>query len=398
MRRAAAVTLWWLAKCALAVCALEAALAPGAAAQDLAPRKGFSVKITAPKSNDVLVGEVTIRAEVAVRREEDVERVDFFLDDKLLLADSEPPYQVVHNFGKSTTTHVIRVVAHHRDGPTASDFIITRAAEYQYVVNVQRVVLDVSVRDDKRRVVTGLSAGDFTVTEENRPQKVLSVSPDKRPVLVALLLDTSGSMRDRLKEAQEAACRFTATLGDADRAFVVQFDDQVTLLEDITSDRDAMCRAVRGTTAVGETELWDAIHASNRVIHESPSERRAMVLLTDGDDTGSRLTWDEIFEEARLNDVTFYAIGLDVEALSGARGRLEKLAEETGGRAFCVKKADELAGIYELIAEELRTLYQLVYASDNQVFDNRFLKIKIEVKGGAKYDVAHRAGYRAVQP
>lgn len=369
-----------------------------ALAQDLAPRKGFSVKITAPKANDVLVGEVTIRADVVARREEDVERVDFFLDDKLLLADSDPPYQVVHDFGKTGAAHVVRVVAHHRDGPTASDFLITRAAGYQYVVNVQRVVLDVSVRDDKRRVVTGLAAGDFTVTEEQRPQKVLSVSRDERPVLVGVLLDTSGSMRNRIKEAQDAACAFTAALTPTDRAFVVQFDEQVTLLEDITSDRDALCKAIRGTMAVGNTALWDAIHAADRVIHESASERRALVLLSDGDDTDSRLTFDEILQEAQLNDVTFYAIGLDVEALSGARKHLEKLAEETGGRAFFVKKADELQGIYELIAEELRTLYQLVYSSDNQVFDNRFLKIKVDVKDGDKYDVRHRAGYHAAQP
>jgi Ca-activated chloride channel homolog len=367
-------------------------------AQDLTPRKGFSVRITQPKSDEIVYGEVMIRAEATAPHEQDVAHVDFYVDDKLILADTEPPYQVVFNFGKQSPSHVIRVVAHHRDGPLASDFVITRGAQFQYVVNVQRVVLDVSVRDEKRRVVTGLSAADFLLVEENRPQTLLSVSPERRPVLVGVLLDTSGSMRERMKEAQEAACRFTAALDAPDRAFVVDFDEQITLLADATGDREALCAAIRTTTAVGGTALWDAVHAAFRVIHESPAERRAFVILSDGDDTESRLKFDKILEEARLNDVTIYTIGLDVGALSDARRHLGQLAEQTGGRSFFVKKADELNGTYDQIAEELRTLYQLVYSSDNKVYDGRFVKIKIGAPAHPEYDVRSRSGYNASQP
>lgn len=383
------------------------ALAP-AAAQDLNPRRGFSVNITSPEPQDVIYGEVTIRATVNTKREEDIDRVEFFVDDALVLADTDAPYQVVYNFGKKSGAHVLRAVAHHREGPTASDFLITRSVDLQYVVNVQRVVLDVAVRDRQRHLVQGLGPADFTVVEEGkRPQKLSSVSREERPLLVGIVLDTSGSMRQRMKEAQDAACSFAQTLGPRDRGFVVDFDEQVTLVADTTPDTKELCNAIRTTTAVGGTALYDAVHASYRVLRESPrapaapaqqvdADRRAIVLLSDGDDNESRTVFEELLREAQLNDVMIYAIGLDVGGLEGGRRVLQRLADETGGRAYFVAKASELGSVYEDIARELRTLYQLVYTSDNQKFDGRFISLDVKVKGG--HEVRHRAGYNAVMP
>ncbi len=377
---------------------LAGAAAGSALAQDINPRRGFGVRVTEPKANELVVGSVTIRAEVTARRPEDVERVDFIVDDRLVLADSEPPYQVVFDFGKRTGTRVIRVVAHHREGATASDFILTRATDLQFVVNVQRVVLDVSVRDGQHRLVRNLSAADFEVVEEGRPQKVATVSPEKRPLLVGVVLDSSGSMRERMKEAQEAACGFVDALEPQDRAFVVDFDEQVTLVEEVSSDRALLCKAIRSTSAVGGTALYDAIHASYRVLRGTTAERRALVLLSDGDDTESRVKFPELLREAQLNDVAVYVIGLDVGSMSEARRSLAELAEQTGGRSFFVKKAEELLGIYTEIADELRTLYQVVYSSDNQKFDGRFVPVSVRVRNGKDFDVRHRTGYRAVEP
>ncbi len=381
-----------------ALCVAVLCAAPAARAQDLNPRKGFAIRVVDPKPTDILVGEVTIRAEVTSKREEDVARVDFFVDDKLVLSDTDRPFQAVYNFGKKSGVHVIRAVAHHRDGPTASDFVLTKSFDFEYTINVQRVVLDVSVRDDKRRVVQGLGASDFQVVEETRLQRITSVSPERRPLLVGVLMDTSGSMRDRIKEAQDAACGFTDTLEAQDRAFFIDFDEAVTLVEETISDKVQLCKAIRSTSAVGGTALYDAVHAAYRVIHEAPAERRALVVLTDGEDTESRIKLKDLIDEARLNDVTVYTIGLDVGGISTGRRFLEQIADETGGRAFFVKKASELAGTYGLIAEELRTQYQIVYSSDNQKFDGRFMPVKVRVVKGSNYDVRHRSGYSAVQP
>lgn len=382
---------------ALAVTA-GAGLAP-AAAQDLAPRRGFKVEIVEPKSGGVVSGKTTLRAAVSAPREEDIERVDFYVDDKLVFSDTAPPWQVVHDFGRKGGTHVVRVIAVHRDGPTTSAFVVTKSVDLQFVVNVQRVVLDVSVRDAQRRVVQGLGVDNFTVTESGKPQKVLSVSTDKRPLAVAIVLDSSGSMKERMAEAQEAACDFVGALTEKDKALVINFDDNVFLIHPSSSDHESLCRSLRSTEALGGTALYEALRAAYRLLHETPAERRAIVVLSDGDDTQSRISFEEVRDLARLSDVTVYAIGLQTGALSKARQVLRELADETGGRAFFVTEAKELAGTYETIAEELRTLYQVIYASDNQTFDGRFVPIGVEVGGippGA--DIRYRRGYRAVEP
>jgi len=375
-----------------------AGLAP-AAAQDLAPRRGFKVEILEPKSGGVVTGKTTLRAAVTAPREEDVERVDFFVDDKLVFSDTAAPWQVVHDFGKKGGTHVVRVVATHRDGPTTSAFVVTKSLDLQFVINVQRVVLDVSVRDAGHRVVQGLGADNFKVTEAGRPQKVQSVTTDKRPLAVAIVLDSSGSMKERMAEAQEAACDFVEALTEKDRALVINFDDNVFLIHSASSDHASLCRSIRSTEALGGTALYEALRAAYRLLHEIDTERRAIVVLSDGDDTQSRIDFKEVLDQARLSDVTVYSIGLQTGALSQARQVLRDLADETGGRAFFVTEAKELAGTYEAIAEELRTLYQVVYASDNQVFDGRFVPIGVEVGGiPAGADVRHRRGYHAVEP
>ncbi len=384
---------------ALAVTAGAGAGMLPAAAQDLAPRRGFKVEIVEPKSGGVVTGKTTLRAAVTAPREEDVERVDFYVDDKLVFSDTAAPWQVLHDFGKKGGTHVVRVIAVHRDGPTTSAFVVTKSVDLQFVVNVQRVLLDVSVRDAQRRVVQGLGADNFTVTEAGKPQKVLSVSTDKRPLAVAIVLDSSGSMKERMIDAQEAACSFVEALTEKDRALVINFDDNVFLIHPNSSDHASLCRSLRSTEALGGTALYEALRAAYRLLHETSADRRAIVVLSDGDDTQSRIAFEEVRDQARLSDVTVYAIGLQTGALSTARQVLRELADDTGGRAFFVSEAKELAGTYEAIAEELRTLYQVVYASDNQTFDGRFVPIGVEVTGipsGA--DVRYRRGYHAVEP
>ncbi len=366
-------------------------------AQDLSERRGLSIEIAEPASQDIVSGETEIRAEVTARSPEDIVKVEFFIDDALVFTDAEPPYRLVHDFGIKPAVHVIRTVAHHRAGVTVSDFVVTRALDVRFFVNVQRVVLDVAVRDANKRFVTGLDASAFAVTEEARPQRLIEVVKDERPISVGVLLDTSGSMRDRMKEAQEAACEFISKLRDEDEAFVVDFDEAVYLLAELTNDRERLCRSIRSTTAIGGTALYDAIHAAYRVIEESKLERKAFVILSDGDDTESKITLERIREESLIREVTIYAIGLDVGG-GEARTALRALAEETGGRAYFVNRADEVPEAYDQIAAELRSLYQVVYASDNEERDGRFLAVKVTAKAtdGTAYETRHRKGYYAL--
>jgi Ca-activated chloride channel family protein len=148
---------------------------------------------------------------------------------------------------------------------------------------------------------------------------------------------------------------------------------------------------------VGGTAFYDAIHAAFRVVEDSEKERRAFVLLTDGEDTESAIDLDAIKEEARASEVTIYGIGLDV-GIGEGRTALRRLARDTGGRAFFVDDAEELGGTYDEIAEELRSLYQVVYASDNETFDGRFVEVDIDVRSDEHegLEARHRRGYYAL--
>ncbi|RMF76870.1 MAG: VWA domain-containing protein [Acidobacteria bacterium] len=367
-----------------------------AAGQDLDVRRGFAVRIVEPPNEDIVSGPTKIVAEVEARDPANVVKLEFFIDDELVFTDAEPPYQLVHDFGVKAGVHVIRVVAHHRSGVTVSDFVVTRALDINYVVNVQRVVLDVAVRDRDRRLVPGLPPDAFRVFEDGREQRIIEVSPEERPILVGLLLDSSGSMRERIEDAQTAGCRFVEQLRDDDRAFVIDFDEAVYLLEETTSDRERLCASIRSTEAIGGTALYDAIHAAFRVINRIPAERKAFVILSDGEDTSSSIKFEKLREEALASEVTIYAIGLDVGA-GEARSVLRRLSDDTGGRAWFVKRSEDLEETYAKIAEELRSLYQVVYASDHDL-DGSFVRVQVQVVDaeGRKLDVRHRRGYYAM--
>ncbi|MFN7964720.1 MAG: VWA domain-containing protein [Acidobacteriota bacterium] len=363
--------------------------------QDLTSRRGFKVKLTTPVSGEALIGETVLKAEVSARAESDVERVDFYLDDALLFSDSEPPYQVVHDFGRKPAAHVIKVIAVHKQGLSVSDFVVTRALDFADVVDVQRVLLNVSVRDGRNAFVGDLTEKDFEVTEDGTIQKIVSVTRETRPILAGILIDSSGSMLEQMLDAQTAACRFVDALTDADQAFVIDFDEQVTLRQAATSDRKELCVSIKGTRAVGGTSLYDAVHAAFRVIRKLPYDRAAFIILSDGDDTESKVTLDRIIDEAKRNEVSIYAIALGAGVGGTGRSALSHLAEDTGGRAYFVSKVEELAETYEAIAAELRGLYQLVYTSSHIAPDGKFRRIGVKIVRDGKFDVRHRSGYFA---
>jgi Ca-activated chloride channel family protein len=156
----------------------------------------------------------------------------------------------------------------------------------------------------------------------------------------------SGSMRDAMPEVHQAAAGFVETLRPQDKALVIDFDDRVFLIQDLTSDHPLLKEAVSSTEALGSTALYDALHAAFRKLRGIEG-RKAIVLLSDGDDTSSQLAYDRILEEAKAQGVLLYGIGLgDVR-----KSVLKELSDVTGGRAFFVPKASGLADVYRKIAD-----------------------------------------------
>jgi Ca-activated chloride channel family protein len=375
----------------LLVSAALACAVTASPAQDAAQRRGFSIRIVEPTGDDFVVGRTKIAADVKVEDPKDVERVEFLVKDKVVFVDREPPYSCVYDFGEQSKAWVIRAVAYHREGFTVSDVIVTRKITIESFEEVNRVILWVTVTDKSDRLVGELEQSNFTVFEDGAPQTIQEFTLEDRPITMAIVLDSSGSMRDAIDDVHQAAAEFVGTLRPQDHALVIDFDDKVFLLQESTSDQELLKLAVTSTEALGSTALYDALHAAFRKLR-GVEGRKAIILLTDGDDTSSQFGYDRILEEAKAQSVLIYAIGLgDVR-----KSVLKEFSETTGGRAFFVSKAKDLAEVYRKIAEELRRQYYISYSTTNKTWDGRF--VKLEVKPNNKdWTVRARRGYFAVR-
>jgi VWFA-related protein len=174
---------------------------------------------------------------------------------------------------------------------------------------------------------------------------------------------------------------------------VIDFDDNVFLIQDLTNDHEALKEAITSTEPLGATSLFDAMHAAYRKIGQIDG-RKAVILLSDGEDTSSQFGFKRVLNEAKANNTIVYTIGVGGGSID--RNVLEEFAENTGGKAFFVKKADDLAEAYQRIADELGKQYYLTYSTNNEDWDGHWIKIRVESeRPGVK--VRARRGYFAVR-
>ena len=271
-------------------------------------------------------------------------------------------------------------------------------------VGVEVVNLNLSVTDVKGRYVTDLGERDLAVYEDGVRQEICLFTQEKWPISLAVLVDGSGSMNPVLPVAQDAAARLLRTLGPRDQASIVQFNRRAAVLQDYTSDLPALEGAVRRIQAEGETALYTSLYVTLKGLAARRKDgelgRRAVVVLSDGEDTVSAVTDEQVLELARRAEVAVYAIGL-LPPRAGSSGRapvptyfLSALARDTGGRAYFPATLGELDGVYGQIAEELRTLYGLGYVSSNLARDGKWRQIAIQALR-ANLLVRHRSGYYA---
>jgi VWFA-related protein len=372
----------------LALLLLAAPPPPAAAAGG-----GLAVRITSPAAGDFVFGKSKITAEVEADSPQLVAKVEFYIDDVLTFIDKEPPYEFVHEFGDEPRSYVIRAEAYRTDGVTASDMRVTRRLVIHYQTSVDRVVLTATALDKDGRPVLDMTRDDFTLLEDGAPQQILDFYVEQRPIAMAIVIDTSGSMRDAMRGTQAAAGGFVDTLEAEDRAMVMDFDEKVFLLQPLTGDRDSLKKAIDSTYSQGGTAVYDAMFSAFRILN--PVEgRKAIVLLTDGDDYDSHFSLDRVLEIARSSEVVIYTIGLGG---SINKAPLRDLAQETGGRAFFPGGVNELVDTYAQVARELRSQYYLTYSASNQNYDGAFRKIKLEPKRDG-VTIRTRRGYYAVPP
>ena len=255
---------------------------------------------------------------------------------------------------------------------------------------VELVSLNVSVTAEGK-YVTDLEQAEFEVFEDGAKQNITFFSRKQQPIALAILLDTSNSMEDKLKTAQEAAVGFAKRLSTDDLAQVIDFSSQVRIIQGFTNDSGALERAIRATNADGSTALYNAIYISLKELkkirpqNEEEIRRQAIVVLSDGDDTSSLLPYEEVLDLAKRSETAIYTIGLRQGVETGrasfkeAEFVLKQLALETGGRSFFPSHVNELPKIYEQISQELSTLYSVAYTSRNPLRNGAWRRIAVRI-------------------
>jgi len=279
-------------------------------------------------------------------------------------------------------------------------------------VRVELVNVLATVTDKKNHLVLNLNKDDLRVLENNQPQQISFFSRETDlPLRIGMLIDSSNSIRERLRFEQEAAVEF---LSDAvrpgkDQAFAVGFDVEPQLLQDYTDDVDKLGAAIRNIQAGGGTGLYDAIFfaCKQKMLIFPPPEpylRRVMIIISDGQDNESEHTREEALSMAQRAEVTIFAIstsqgGSNAGTGPNSRGDkiLTRLAQETGGRVFFPFEASDLAASFQEIARELRSQYSVAYVSTNAAHDGTFRAITIEAKD-KNLRVRAKAGYFAPTP
>jgi VWFA-related protein len=270
-------------------------------------------------------------------------------------------------------------------------------------LDVSRVNMLYTVSDKKGRFVTDLAKDDFEVFENKKPQTIMEFTAESDlPLRLAILIDTSNSIRERFHFQQEAATAFidNTLRPEHDKAMIVSFDTAAQLVADLTGDVGDLEKAVANLRPGGGTSLYDAIYFAcrDKLMEDQPlyKFRRAMVILSDGEDNQSRYTRDQALEMAQKADVNIFTISTNITRIETDGDKvLRYFAAETGGQSFFPFKASDLNQDFENIANELRHQYNIFYRPEPLKADGLYHPVEIKVKGHKELMVRARKGYYA---
>ena len=277
---------------------------------------------------------------------------------------------------------------------------------------VDLVALSVVVTDGQQKFVRGLTSADFKVYEDGVQQDVSYFAAGEVPLDLAILIDTSASMSDKLATAQQAAIGFASTLRARDRAMIVDIKDATKIVSPLSDNADETRAAILSTVARGGTALYNGLYLTLKELVKDRRanqdvRRQAIVVLSDGDDTASLLAFDDVMDLAKQSGISIYTIMLRskwaVQQASNSGQRyfsqsefaMKSLAQETGARAFFPMEIGELAGVYHVIADELANQYALGYTSKNPRQDGAYRRLTVRILDHPNVQTRTRAGYVA---
>jgi len=260
-------------------------------------------------------------------------------------------------------------------------------------MDVSMVQIPVTVTDLRGAPVMGLDRENFRVFEDDVERPVAALSVSDAPISAGIVYDTSRSMRPRLEPSRIAVEQFLKTSGSKDEFFLVRFSDQAEIMVPFTNQPDEISRSLSSLDARGWTALLDAICLATHQVRKGKYQRRVLVVLTDGDDNNSRYSMGELISMLREADVRVYAISMIERPRS-----LQRICEETGGRAVWVRKMAELPGAMEELSRQIRSEYLVSYHPVDLQSDGRYHRVRIEVAPPAGADKVYsswRRGYMA---
>lgn len=277
-------------------------------------------------------------------------------------------------------------------------------------VSVDLVVMHTSVYDKEGHFVTGLEPANFKIHEDGKAQEITSFAQEDVPLSIGILLDVSGSMRQEIEQVNGAALAFIEASHAEDEVFVIGFSDEVELLQDFTGDIDEVRDSLENTVVAGGTVLYDAIYLGVQKAQAGSRGKKAVVVITDGEDKDSYYKLEELVAKVQEADVQVFCVGFIEEVPTrslfgrwsniGAKRVMDamtRITEETGGKAYFPQQISEIHAIVAEIARELRTQYSIGYISSNAARDGSFRRVKISLAGTGDRDlrVRHRRGYYA---
>ncbi len=299
--------------------------------------------------------------------------------------------------------------------PSASPPATPQSTGTTFKSSTDLVTLNVTVTDLKEQYITGLTKDDFAVFDDGVPQQVTFFASTNVPLDLAIMIDTSASMADKMTFVHDAATKFAHTLRKSDRAEIIGFSDQASVLQPFTGDIALLDAAIDATAPHGSTALYTSLYVAIEDLarlgkKEGGVRRQAIVVLTDGEDTSSLLTFDDLVDSAKRAGVAVYTISVvspfDTKKLEEGGSRrfstesdfaLKTLAQDTGGRSFFPMQLKDLDGVYEHIAQELSFQYSLAY-TPKLYGDGAFHRLIVRVLNHPEARSRTRAGYYSTRP
>jgi VWFA-related protein len=264
------------------------------------------------------------------------------------------------------------------------------SAQGTFRAAIDIVSLNVTAMDPANHYVTDLDEKNFSVFEDGVKQDLSFFTRKQQPIALSLLLDSSASMEDKLATLQIAASNFVHRLKANDLAQVIDFDSRVEIRQAFSSNQRDLDAAIQQTAAGGSTSLYNAIYISLKELAKIKAQgdedvrRQALVLFSDGEDTSSLVSFDEVLELAKRSETAIFTIalrGADTQSkgFHEAEFVMRQLAQETGGRSFFPAKIEDLNGVYAEIADELASQYTLGYSSKNAKRDGAFRRVVVQI-------------------